>query len=318
MKKNNYNLKITAFFIVIPAIMLIASYFLLPYESDRTFEELHVFKPVHVLITIAIICLGIGYFTDKKEGIGKKFKIAGWVVFSLFWSTQPSTLYFSEEGDIFNAVLCIIGVYALFYFAYHEWLSYKRKENNEALNWIAGAACLAAAIYYAFETTPLAFILRQIVASQSAMVLNVVTGEEVLVGGEGNLHIFYKSSNLYLIFACTAVQAMVIFIGILAPLKKVSIKRRIFGGLVTIIPVYILNLMRNAMISYLVGNNITDFATAHNILAKAGALLTLIVLLLILIKIIPEVFDEIIDLTDLPKRNGPIEKFVNDITRGKK
>ena len=47
------------------------------------------------------------------------------------------------------------------------------------------------------------------------------------------------------------------------------------------------------------------------------ALIALIILIFIVIKIVPEVFDEIICLTDLPKRNGPIEKFVSKIMRGK-
>jgi len=288
--------------------MLITSYFLFPYEHSPTIEEEHVFKPVHILIVISIACLGAGYFTDRNA-IGKKLKISGWMIFGFFWSTQPSTLYHSEQGDIFNAVLCVIGVYALFYFAYHEWLSLERKEENKTLNWIAGAACLAAAIYYGVEKTPLALWLRQVVADQSGWLLHIITGEEVLVGGVDNLHIFYKTSHLYLIFACTAVQAMVIFVGILVPLESVSIKKRIYGLLVTLIPVYILNLLRNSMISFLVGNEITDFTTAHNYVAKAGSMITLIALLLVLIKIVPEVFEEINNLIDLSKRKGPIERF---------
>jgi exosortase/archaeosortase family protein len=101
---------------------------------------------------------------------------------------------------------------------------------------------------------------------------------------------------------------MVIFVGMILPLPKVEIKRKIYGLLLTILPVYVLNVMRNSLVIYLVGNDITDFSIAHNIIAKAGALISLIVLLFIVIKIIPEIFDEITSLTELPKRNGPIEK----------
>ena len=310
MDKNNddsYNLKITAIFILIPTVFLIGSFFLLPYDSNATFEDEHVFEPIHVLIIIAIACLGAGYFLDK-EVVGKQLKIAGWMVFGIFWSTQPSTLYFAEDKDIVNAVICIIGVFVLFYFAYHEWLSIHRKEDNKTLNWIAGAASLAALIYYGVEKTPAALWLREVVAFHSAKFLELVTGEEVLVNG---VHILYKQSHLVLIFACTAVQAMVIFVGILVPLPKISVEKKVIGLCITLIPIYILNFMRNAMISFLVGNEITDFTTAHNYIAKAGALVTLIVLLLILIKIIPEVLDEINNLIDLPKRKGPMEKVFN-------
>ena len=112
-----------------------------------------------------------------------------------------------------------------------------------------------------------------------------------------------------IIFACTAIQSFVIFIGIIVALPKIDMKRRIIGLIVTIIPVYLLNLFRNAMVAYLTFENITDFNIAHNYIAKAGSLATLIILLFIVIKIIPEVLDEIFCLTDLYKRNGPIEKI---------
>ena len=316
-KENIYDLKITTIFVIIPTILLISLYFFYPYDPNLSSEHEHVFEPIHTLIVLAIIFLGAGFFTDKKV-FGKKLKMIGWIAFAIFWSTQPKSLYLSEEGDIFNAILCIIGVYALFYFAYQEWLSDKRKEQNKTLNWIAGAAFIAAAIYYGIEKTPLAMWLRQLVAAQSAGMLNLITGEEVRVGGLDNLLISYKKSNLYLIFACTGVQSMVIFIGVLAPLKNVNYIKRFYGILITVIPIYILNLLRNAMISYLVGNNITDFSTAHNYLAKAGSLITLIVLLFILIKIIPELFDEINKIIDLPKRKGPIERFFIRYIWGKK
>ena len=74
---------------------------------------------------------------------------------------------------------------------------------------------------------------------------------------------------------------------------------------------------RNAMVVFLVGRDITDFNIAHNLLSKTGALVTLIVLLVIVIKIIPEIFDEIICLTDLYKRNGPLEQSFKRIWRKK-
>jgi exosortase/archaeosortase len=53
------------------------------------------------------------------------------------------------------------------------------------------------------------------------------------------------------------------------------------------------------------------------VLAKIGALITLIALLFIVFKIIPELFDEISCLIDLPKRKGPVERFFINVV-GKK
>jgi exosortase/archaeosortase len=84
--------------------------------------------------------------------------------------------------------------------------------------------------------------------------------------------------------------------------------------LVTIIPIYFLNLVRNASITYLIGIYDNDFFyIAHNIIGKGGSLVALVILLLIVIKIIPELFDEIINLTYLYKRKGPIEILIKKL-----
>ena len=59
------------------------------------------------------------------------------------------------------------------------------------------------------------------------------------------------------------------------------------------------------------------FNIAHNIIGKGGSLIALVILLFIVVKIVPEVFDEILNLTDLYKRNGPIEKTIKKLLGGK-
>jgi archaeosortase A (PGF-CTERM-specific) len=313
MKNNSINDKTAFAFILLPTVMLIVGYYIYPPPYPMGVVPIFIYP----LIVATLLLLGCGYFLNKDK-VGKQLKVLGWMLFAFYWATQPAKLYITENNDVFNAALCIIGVYALSYIAYHEWLSYKRNEEISCLNWIAGAGFIAGVIYFGIEITPIELWLRQVVASHSGQFLELVTGETVIIGGPNNLFIYYKEAVIYLIFACTAVQAMVIFVGIILPLKKVDIGRKIIGLAITVIPVYILNFMRNAMVTFLVGNDITDFNMAHNVLAKVGALISLIVLLLIVIKIIPEILDEIFCLADLRKRNGPIEKFFKRIIGEKK
>ncbi len=310
-KNASESLGIAFLFLLIPTIMLIIGYFIYPYDPD---PDRLASKLLQIPIFLSLILLGIG-FLIKKKGIGNTIKILGWMVFAFYWSTQPASLYISEGGDAVNAAICIIGVYVLFYLAYHEWLSLKRNENIGCLNWIAGASCIAGLVYYVIERTALQDWMIEVTANQSAWVLNVITGNGVAIGNG----IFFNGHYVVtIIFACTAIQAMAIFIGMIGVIPKVDIKRRFFGLLVTLIPIYILNQFRNALVVFLVGNNITDFNMAHNYLSKTGSLLTLIVLLFIVVKIIPEIFDEIICLTDIYKRNGPLEKFAKKIIGRKK
>ena len=300
--------KVAFIFILIPAIMLIVGYFIFPYPPTQTAIDL-----IKIPMFLGLFLLFIGFLWRDKNN-GRKIKIAGWLTFAFFWSTMPSFLYFSEGKDTVNAAVCIIGVYVLVYLAYHEWLSLNRNEEVSCLSWIAGASSVAGLVYFGLEHSFLGDGLLRIVAEQSAGALNLIMGNTTMIYEAGRYNIYYHGSYaVTIIFACTALQAMVIFIGMIGALPKVDIKRKIIGLLITLIPIYILNLLRNSMVGWLMGENITDFNMAHNVLSKAGALVTLIILLFVLIKIIPEIFDEIIHLTELPKRDGPLEKMFKKV-----
>ncbi|MFW6120679.1 MAG: archaeosortase A [Petrotogales bacterium] len=302
MDKNTHGKNVVFLFFLIPAIMLIIGYFIFPYPPQFLWTK----QLVYIPLFIGLILLGVGYFYKEKK-LGSKIKITGWILFAFYWSTQLNTLYYGEDGDLVNAFLCIAGIYVLFYIAYHEWLTLKGKEKVQCIDWAAGAACIAGLIYFGIERTSLARWLIEIVAAQSGWLLNVFAGDAEAHG----VNIFYKGSfAVSIIFACTAVQSMVLFVGMILPLSKVEIKRKFYGLVITIVPIYFLNLIRNAFIAYLLGTKTTSFFMAHNIIGKGGSLIALIILLFIVIRIVPELIDQIICLTDLYKRNGPVEKFV--------
>lgn len=312
MGKNNQkkeSFTIASLFILIPTIFLVVWYYFFPYELP---SSISVFLQIPMFL--GLIFLLVGFFI-KKIPHGNILKIFGWIVFAFYWAAQPSTLYFGEEGDIFNTTVCVIGVFVLFYVAYHEWLSIKRNEKVSCLNWIAGASAFAGLIYFGIERTFFADLMIKEVARESAGVLNLIVGNSYANGD-----VLFLDGNyvVTIIFACTAIQSMVIFVGMIGALPKIDMKRRVIGLIITIVPIYILNLFRNALVTFLVGRNITDFNMAHNIISKAGSLAALVILLLIVVKIIPEVLDEIMCLADLHKRNGPLEKTIKNVFGSKK
>ena len=303
MQKYNYPENSIAFmFLLVPTILVILGLIFFPYDpfgAGKTLERM-----LLIPLFSSLVLLGIGFFL-KKDKISNKLKIAGWIIFAFYWSTRTNSLYFSEGGDFANAFLCIAGVYVLFYIAYHEWLSLIRNENVECLNWIAGASCIAGFVYFGIENTPLASWLIEMVAAQSGGLLNLFTGNVDVYQSI----IFYKGSYIVnIIFACTAIQSMVLFVGMIFPLKKIDKKRRAYGLLLTVVPIYFLNLIRNALVAGLMINGV-DFNMEHNVIGKGGSLIALVVLLLIVIKILPELFDEIMSLINIYKRDGPIERF---------
>ena len=53
----------------------------------------------------------------------------------------------------------------------------------------------------------------------------------------------------------------------------------------------------------------------HNVIGKAGSLIALIVLAFIVFDLLPELHDNIMDLFNLPKRRGPIERMIMRVTK---
>jgi len=289
-------------FFLIPTIMLIVGYFIAPYPQTEILKQLLI-----VPLFLGLFLLGIGYFLKDKER-GSSLKIVGWIAFSSFWATAPSSLYFSEGGDVFNAAVCIIGVYILIYMAYHEWLSIQRKNHPLCLNWIAGGTFFAGIIYFTIDSSIFPILkngLIELVAAQSNGVLHLFGLE---ASRQGSV-ILYNGVYINIIFACTAIQSMVLFVGMIGALQGINWKRRLIAIAATVIPIYFLNLIRNAGVVYMVGANLTSFEMAHNVIAKAGSLIALIALLFVTFKIVPELYDEILGIFDLPKRNGPVENF---------
>ena len=298
----------TILLFLIPTCMLILGYFIYPYPLAPAQQPIS-----SIPLFLGLILLGIGFLL-KQQKTASILKILGWTLFSFFWAMIPSFLYFIEDGDVFNAAVCIIGIYVLMYMAYQEWLSIKQANHPSCLNWIAGATFIAGIIYFTIDSgiyPPLKENLIEIVAYQSTLLMNLFGLQATNVGE----YIAYNDVSITIIFACTAVQSMVLFVGMIGALPKISWKQRILGLIVTVIPIYVLNLVRNAGVIYLVGSDITSFNVAHNIIAKAGALLVLIALLFVAFKLIPSLFDELSCIMSLPKRNGPIEQLIGGLRR---
>ncbi len=297
-------------YFLIPTVMLIVGYLLFPYPPSSFARQLSL-----IPLFLGLVFLGGGFLYWKKN-TASWLKILGWGLFSFFWATMPSFLYFSEGGDVFNAAVCVIGVYVLLYIAYHEWLSISRNEPVSCLNWIAGGTFLAGIIYFTIENGIIPGLSDWLIENVAAQTSDVLHLFGVNVSRTADL-IIYNNIPITIIFACTAIQSMVLFVGMIGALPRVRLKRKALGLLITVVPIYFLNLIRNAAVVYMVGSGMTSFEMAHNVIGKTGSLLALIVLLFITFKIVPELYDEIIGIIDLPKRKGPVEIFFSRLMRKK-
>jgi len=270
---------------------------------------------------MGLIVLGVGFFSNHE----KKHLItaAGWIIFALYWATQPEFLYYKEDGDIVNAVFCVVGIYFLFYIAYHEYLSHIKGEELKPLTFLAGSTFISGFFYFLIEKLPIfAGSLIKVVADQTVWVMRAigynVRAGAVIHGETITVPVYFNGNHsVQLILACTGLQSMMIFIGVIVALGGVDWRRRFRAFMVTVPVIYVLNIIRNVGVIYGVEVLHQTFYFMHNVVGKIGSLLALIVLAYLAFDILPELYDYIYAIFELPKRRGPVERFFRGVMRKK-
>lgn len=110
-----------------------------------------------------------------------------------------------------------------------------------------------------------------------------------------------------IILACTAIQSIMLFVGLFAGTeahwKKKLQMSLIVGGII-----YVLNLIRNTGIIWFYGQGKASFWVMHNAIGKGGSLIAMIAIAFGVFKYFPEFFKSLTEVLDLPDRDGPIER----------
>ncbi|MEM3342400.1 MAG: archaeosortase A, partial [Thermoplasmata archaeon] len=179
--------------------------------------------------------------------------IAGWIIYGIFWLINiPAT-------NLFNATFFVIGNIFFWYFAYHEYLSYRWNESCTGLEFVRGTSALSSVLYFLIDYNPwLSGHLIWIVSANTAWALNILgitpphdnprfasfpeySADGIEYGDEVKVHI--DGSSINIILACTAIEAIVIFIAGLI-MTKSTWARRLRGLAITLPTIWIGNIIR--------------------------------------------------------------------------
>lgn len=113
-----------------------------------------------------------------------------------------------------------------------------------------------------------------------------------------------------IILACTALQSMMLFVGLYlatpAPWKK-----RIAASAIVAAVVYVLNLVRNTGIIWFYGQGHASFWVMHDAVGKGGSLIAMVAIAFASFALFPEFLHALIGVLDLPQRDGPIERTLH-------
>ena len=293
-----------------------------------------------VLVISSLFLLGIGYLLSERghtflgkyfpKKIGHQISILGWICLGLFWWIEVE--YYILIQDPVNALICAAALPFFGYLAYHEYLSIIWKESYEPLRWLAAMTVVAGGIYFFVERVPLlAGWLIHLVAEQSIWFLDIFDikntlgpidygegsriyrpgseHEEVRVAVEADGWKDPLAPSVNIVLACTALQSMIIFVGGVI-CTKAPFRSRLNGFLVTVPPIYVLNLIRNAVVIWLTYEHVwgdDTFYWAHAVYAKIGSLIALVILAIAVFHFLPEMQDSILGVIDLPLREAQKE-----------
>ncbi|MFP3871704.1 MAG: archaeosortase A [Candidatus Aenigmatarchaeota archaeon] len=264
-----------------------------------------------IFLWAGALLLLIGYLKEYRK---HDLRMFGYVLLGLFWVTLGP--HYLSINDYFNLVMVLSGLPVFLYFAYHEYLSKEWDEDPEELRFLAGAASTAILIYFGVQRIPiLSGGLIKAVAEQTAWITRLI-GYDFTAGAvnyAGNplwyrtssefIHVPIQGANIDIILACTGLQALAAA-ATLIWCTEADAGRKVKSILILAPVVYVVNLIRNVLVIYLTAEGITSFEVAHNQIAKTLSVIVLIILMITVFEIMPELFENIIDLVKLPKRKS--------------
>lgn len=275
-------------------------------------ESIHPFIVTYIPF-IAICFLLLALLVHKRA-----LSTPGWILIAGY-------CYFEADGYLakdkyFDASLVLVLLILSLILAFimlKPGLSEKREEDS--LYTLTKVALISAVFYFPFTQIPvLGDSLIFITAKITTIVLNVLSIGVYMVPPsciyttESSFHAIYQPITI--ILACTAIQGMVIFIGLIFGVKA-PIKRKLKAFIVSVPVIYALNILRDVFVSAAYfknwfGQPLESFFIAHSVIARIAALIALIAIAYAVFKILPEALDFVEDFIAAVKNSFRVHKAI--------
>jgi archaeosortase A (PGF-CTERM-specific) len=230
----------------------------------------------------------------------------GWILIAGYcYFEADDYLAQDERFDAFLVFVVLALSLILAFIMLRPALSERREEDS--LYTITKIALIAAVLYFPFAEIPflgdsLIFITTKI----TTIVLNLFNVGVYMdppcriYTTDSPFHAVYLYQPITIILACTAIQGMVIFIGLIFGVKA-PIRRKLKAFFVSVPVIYALNISRDVFVSAAYFDNwfglpLESFFIAHSVIARIAALIALIAIAYAVFKILPEALDFVEDL----------------------
>ncbi len=239
-----------------------------------------------------------------------KFKFivagAGWIFFSVHWALQPQ--YYIELRDYVNIVITIFAAILCFFIGY-----VLISRDTRILRDINGINTTTS-LFMATTASAIGGISYFIFSENKTMnmwIISTVTDQTIWLASLFGVMITKLDWNLIavngykveIILACTAIESIALFIGIIGSVNA-PFKRLASAFLLSVPVIYGLNLIRNVFVVDAYGMNWfgdpdLSFYIAHSVIAKAGSIIAMFLIAYVVLKILPEILDMIDGILNL-------------------
>ena len=260
-----------------------------------------------IMLWASLLLLAVGALLPKKYGY--KVAAAGWVIFGLSWGLKTPDFYLVEH-NIMYTVACALAIPATLYLAY-----LMARDERESLMVLTKSAAISGIFYFPFSFFPwLGGWLIQVTTAITLATVNAL-GQNAVANGD---IIVLNGIKVQIILACTAIQSIALFVGVVGCVKA-PLDRRLKAFMVSVPVIYVLNIIRNTFVISAYGGQwfqiapqvivewtgeTADYASffwAHNVLAEAGSLIALVIISYAVITFLPETLTYIQDIFNLVK-----------------
>lgn len=258
------------------------------------------------IIWLALGLLVIASIIPHESRLKLTIAGVGWLFFSVYWALQWQHYYgLADYTNVFLTVLAsafsvIIGVVLI-----RQDKSLLGNINGistmESISMASTAAAIGGLSYFVFSEIP----------SMNELLISAVVNQTIWLASVFGIMVTKLDWNVIavngyrveIILACTAIESIALFIGIIASVRA-PFKRLATAFLVSVPVIYGLNLIRNVFVvdAYGMtwfGSPDTSFYVAHTLIAKVGSLIALFVIAYAVLKILPEVLDMIDGILNL-------------------
>ncbi len=249
-----------------------------------------------VILWISLGLLVIASVLPKSINSRFIFCGSGWIFLSIYWSMQLER--YIELTDYVNIILIIAATAASLFIAH---ITFQGKNNTNKSGYevfisLSRAASVGGLIYFLFAE----------VGFLNTWMISTVTGHGIWFIQRLGFPVVQVAWNelavngmvIEIILACTAVESIALFSGIISSAKGATTLRKFQAFMISVPVIYILNIIRVSFTASAYGFSWfgtpdESFHISEHVITKAGSLLALFLISYMVLKTLPEVSDMI-------------------------